>query len=150
MNTKIIPPNFPDVEIFNVGHSEEELAVLKETAKWFNTRVTKNTEHLLIAEKEQFVGIVEYRDNGNNTATVTGMWCNVDFVLQFLITFFFNFGLNYKTVQIKHQGNELTLILNQTPVENFNPLHTSSARLLSLDVDPEGKRRSTLLSLRPE
>ena len=125
MNTKIIPPNFPDVEIFNVGHSEEELAVLKETAKWFNTRVTKNT-------------------------TVTGMWCNVDFVLQFLTTFFFNFGLNYKTVQIKHQGNELTLILNHTPVENFNPLHTSSARLLSLDVDPEGKRRTTLLSLRPE
>ena len=62
MNTKIIPPNFPNVEMFNVGHSEEELAVLKETAKWFNTRVTKNTEHLLIADKEQFVGIVEYRN----------------------------------------------------------------------------------------
>ena len=39
MNTKIIPPNFPNVEMFNVGHSEEELAVLKETAKWFNTLI---------------------------------------------------------------------------------------------------------------
>lgn len=143
----VIPPRYPNLQILPVGNSEKEKEILRKTALLFDTKPDYKANHYLIADGEDFAGILEYtvrQDSKNGTAIIKGLWINTNLLLLFLEGVYLNLGLNFDKVNILDSGTENTFIVDANPVDNFNPMVTSSVKALDLENDTTGKVDSIL------
>ena len=72
------------------------------------------------------------------------MWINTNLLLPFLEGVYLNLGLNFDKVNILDSGTENTFIVDANPLDNFNPMVTSSVKALDLENDTTGKVDSIL------
>lgn len=138
----VTPPNQPDLKIIKLGNSEREIELIKKTANLFNTKANLNAYHYLIADKDDFVGVVEFtfrNDSKNGTAIISGMWINKQFILSFMTMIYLNLGLNYDRVNYKNNGSEVTFIHNADGVSDVNPMNASGLRIIDFDSYPKEK-----------
>lgn len=143
----VIPPRYPNLQILPVSDSEKEKEILRKTALLFDTKPDYKAHHYLIADGEDFAGILEYtvrQDSKNGTAIIKGLWINTNLLLPFLEGVYLNLGLNFDKVNILDSGTENTFIVDANPVDNFNPMVTSSVKALDLENDTPGKVDSIL------
>ena len=143
----VIPPRYPNLQILPVGNSEKEKEILRKTALLFDTKPDYKANHYLIADGEDFAGILEYtvrQDSKNGTAIIKGLWINTNLLLAFLEGVYLNLGLNFDKVNILDSGTENTFIVDANPVDHFNPMVTSSVKALDLENDTTGKVDSIL------
>ncbi|MBF1306422.1 MAG: hypothetical protein HXM94_01345 [Parvimonas micra] len=138
----VIPPRYPELQVLQIGNSEKEKEILIKTGFIFDSKPDLKANHYLIANGNDFAGILEFtvkNDSKNGTAVIKELWINSNQLLSFLEGVYLNLGLNFDKVNIMDSGMENTFIVNADPIDNFNPMLTSSVKVVDLENDSNGR-----------